>query len=133
MNEMVEEVMSYKCNWCGSIHKREFDAANCAYRHARTNLANVLLNQGETLASIKYWCGFHWNLSEKQKNITKDNCFVIPHWQCCNKPAYTIVAIEDGGFLNARGKGSWSGYYGNVISLDKLPEPHPKEKLYVYS
>ncbi len=132
MNDMVGEVKSYKCIWCDQIYKREFDAAECAFKHARTRLANVLLDQGATLDSIKYWCGFHWNLSEQQKNITKDNCFIISHWECCEKPAYRIVEIEDGGRLRLWGIGGWSGGYGGVISLDNLPEPHPKEDFYSY-
>lgn len=131
-NPMTEEVMSYKCNWCNKIYKRQFDADECAFNHARINLANTLLNEGTTLASIEYWCGFHWNLTEEQKNITKDSCFIISHWQCCEKPAYKIVAIEGRGCLRIWGIGGWSGGYGNTISLDRLPKPHSKEEFYSY-
>jgi hypothetical protein len=128
---MVEEVMSYKCKWCSQLHNNEVNAARCAFDHAKY-LANTMLDQGYTLESIEYTCGFHWNLTEEQKKITKDNCFIISHWQCCEKPAYRIIEIERGGYLRLWGVGSWSGGYGSVISLNKLPEPHPKEEFYKY-
>lgn len=131
INPLVEEVKSYKCNWCDKLHKTERDADMCALKHAKINLANTMLNDGYTLESIEYWCGFHWSLSDEQKGITKDNCFIVSHWQCCDRPAYKIVSIEDGGYLKLWGKGSWSGYYGNAVSVDKLPKPYPPEELFV--
>ena len=132
MNEMVEEVSAYKCNWCGEIYNREIGAAECAFKHAKTNLANALLKQGSNLEQINYMCGFHWNLSDEKKKITKDNCFIISHWQCCEKPAYQIQRIEANGLLWLWGKGSWSSGYGDYVSIDRLPEPYPKEELYSY-
>jgi hypothetical protein len=128
---MTEEVVSYKCNWCGKLHKRESDADGCAFEHAKENYANSLLREGKSLLSINFFCGFDWKLTEEQKGITQDNCFIISHWQCCDKPAYKIVGITANGMLELCGKGSWSGYYGNAIRIDELPEPHPKEELYI--
>jgi hypothetical protein len=70
-------------------------------------------------------------LTDEQKNITKDNCFIVSHWQCCEKPAYRITSIQDGGWLKLWGRGSWMGEYGGTVSVDKLPKSYPKENLFV--
>ena len=132
MKQMTKEVTAFKCIWCGEIFKDEINADQCAFEHARTKLANTLLRKNHTLWTIKYYCGFNWNLSKEQEKITQDNCFKFPHWQCCEKPAYKIIEIEEGGFLRMWGIGNWSGGYGNVIPIDKLPKPYPKEELYIY-
>lgn len=129
---MIEKVDSYKCKWCGTLYTDEVSASQCAFKHAQTQLANTSLQAGYTLEMIDYLCKFGWQLTDEQKNITKDNCFVFSHWQCCEKPAYRIASIEDGGFLKLWGKGGWSGYYGNVVSLNKLPVSYSKEDLFVY-
>jgi len=129
----MEEIQAYKCSRCGHIHSREIDALNCEYTHAREYLANGLLNEGHTLDHINYKCGFHWNLKEEQKQITKDNCFIISHWQCCEKPAYKIVRIDESGNLELWGKGGWDGGYGSKMRIDNLPKAYPKEDLFVYS
>ena len=131
IKEMTSEVVSYKCNWCGELHKTETDAAECAFDHARVNLANSLLRNGCYLDTIEYHCKFGWKLTEEQKTISKENCFIVSHWQCCKKPAYRIVEIDKHGNLRLWGKGSWDGYYGNFISIDRLPEPHPKEEFFI--
>jgi len=130
LEPMTEEVKSYKCNWCGKLHKRETYADICALKHAKYNLANSLLKAGYPLESIEYWCRFGWKLKDEQKSITQDNCFIIFHWQCCDKPAYQIRSIDENGSLFLSGCGSWSGYYGNAVSIDRLPQPHPKEELF---
>jgi hypothetical protein len=128
----MEEVTAYKCGTCRHTYDNETDALECEFKHARYNFANALLNKGNNLSSIKYWCGFNWNLSEKQKEINKDNCFIISHWQCCEKPAYRIRRIEENGNLYISGIGSWNGAYGNEVNVSKLPEPHLKEELFSY-
>ena len=131
IKEMTSEVVSYKCNWCGKLHDSETRAAQCSFAHAKHNLANSLLNDGSNLASIEFYCNFRWNLTEEQKGITKENCFVMSHWQCSKEPAYRIVSINEG-LLRLSGIGGWMGYYGNNVSLEDLPEPHAKEELFVY-
>lgn len=128
---MVDEVISYKCNWCGQLHKIESDADRCAFNHARENYATSLLREGHDLKHIEYMCGFHWNLTKEQEDITKDNCFIVSHWQCCEKPAYKIVRVNSNGTLELWGKGSWSGYYGGAVGVDRLPKSYPKEDLFV--
>ena len=92
--EMTKEVLSYECNWCGKLYDNKLDADECAFIHAKTNYANSLLDSGRTLRSINYLCGFRWKLTQEQEEITNENCFVISHWQCCEKPAYQIGQIS---------------------------------------
>lgn len=132
MKPMTEEIKGYKCNWCGELYKEELHAVECAYKHSRENLANSLLRDGATLETIQSRCNFRWNLKDYQKNITKDNCFVMSHWQCCDKPAYQIMKINIDGGLYLRGKGNWSGYYGNDVRVDQLSTPYPEEDLFVH-
>ena len=128
---MTEEVKSYKCNWCGKLYNKQTDADMCALKHAKHNLANSLLRAGSSLESIEYWCRFDWELKDEQKSITKDNSFIISHWQCCDKPAYQITTIDENGILFLSGCGSWNGYYGANISINRLPSPHSKEELFI--
>ena len=129
----MEEVKAYKCGVCRCTYDRETDALECEFKHARYNYANALLKKGSELSTIKYFCGFNWNLTDEQKSITKDNCFVISHWQCCDEPAYQIRSITENGNVYVSGKGSWSGYYGNDIKIDDyhLKKPYPKDKLFI--
>jgi hypothetical protein len=129
----MEEIQAFKCKVCGEMFDGAVKAYECEFKHAQEDYANCLLKEGYDLDYINRWCGLNWNLKEEQKRITKDNCFIIRHWQCCDKPAYRIMGIERNGYLNVRGCGSWSGYYGNLMSVSDLPEPHPKEELYVDS
>lgn len=131
----MEEVKAYKCNRCSHIYNREIDALECEYKHARYYYANALLEKGWNLRMINSACGFNWNLTDEQKEITKDSCFIISHWQCCEKPAYQIRRIEENGYVYVSGKGSWSGYYGNEVSIDQyyMKKPYPKEDLFVDS
>lgn len=127
----MEEVTMYCCSVCRKSFKNSYQALQCEFIHTRTNYANSLLEAGYSLASINYYCGFGWTLKKEQESITKDNCFVISYWQCCDKPAYKIVSVNDNGTLYLCGKGSWDGYFGNGLSIQRLPEPHPKEDLFV--
>lgn len=129
----MEEVKAYKCGICNHTYDSEISALECEFKHARYNYANALLNDGRNLRSIEYLCGFSWNLTDEQKEVTKDNCFVISHWQCCEKPAYQIRRIEEGGSVYVSGKGSWSGYYGNEVNISEyyMKKPYPKEELFI--
>ena len=90
----MEEVKAYKCGVCHDTYDREIDALECEFKHVRYNYANALLKNGYGLGYIKYCCGFGWNLTKEQENINKDSCFIISHWQCCEKPAYQIKRIK---------------------------------------
>lgn len=128
----MEIIEAYKCKVCGDIYGKEQDAFSCEFKHAQLDYANSLLKQGFDLGHIKYCCGFRWNLTPEQEKITTDNCFIVSHWQCCDKPAYRIVSIADYGRVKLWGKGGWMGYYGNEIEPSKLPKAYPKEDLFIY-
>jgi len=127
----MEELTAYKCKVCGELYTKKSNCLECEFKHAKEKLANALLEEGSTLWMINYTCGFGWELKEEHRDVTKDNCFIISHWQCCEKPAYRITRIDDRGNLTLNGKGSWSGYYGDVIRYNRLPKPYPKEDLFV--
>lgn len=129
---MTEQITSYKCNWCGKLHKSEINAGECAFEHAKINYANSLLDGGRSLETIRYLCGFHWNLTDEQKEITKDNCFVMSHWQYSDKPAYKIVQIDSKGKFKLLGKGGWDGYYGEWVRVEKLPKAHDPSEIFIY-
>lgn len=129
----METIEAYKCKICGQIYNNKIDAYRCEFKHSQLAYANCLLKSGYGLDYINYCCGFRWNLTSEQKGITQDNCFIISHWQCCEKPAYKITSIEEGGYLRLCGCGSWDGYYGNSVKPDRLPQPHPKEELFIDS
>jgi len=130
-NEMTNEVVSYKCNWCGELYTKESDADECAFIHAKENYATSLLKEGATLKMIKRECRFSWALTKEQEKITKDSCFAMPSWQCCELPAYKIINIDGRGNLQLWGKGSWSGYLGDYITFTELPTAHDEKEHFV--
>ena len=122
----------FKCEICGASFDRERLALTCEFNHKKERLANKLLEDGYSLDFINWQCGFNWNLSEEMKKVTKDNCFIISHWQCCEKPAYQIVEINYQGNVYLYGIGSWMGGYGGWKSINdyQLKKPYSKEQLY---
>lgn len=127
---MIKKEM-FVCERCGEAFSYESYALQCEEIHEKERLANELLNAGETLEVINDACGFNWKLRDDLKATTKDNCFVISYWQCCDKPAYRITSINGYGTLCLYGCGSWSGYYGNEVDISRLPLAHTKEELFV--
>ncbi len=128
----MKETVMYKCDVCGESFDKERGALECEFNHAKERLANQCLKDGFCLDFINSLCGFGWNLSEEIKKVDKDNCFVISHWQCCDKPAYRITEIDYRGNIYMWGIGSWDGGYGGWINVNNLKEPHEKEELYEY-
>ena len=126
----MKETIMYKCDKCGQSFDNKRGALQCEFNHAKEGLANQCLEDGFDLDFINWICGFNWKLTEEMKKVNKDNCFIISHWQCCDKPAYRIKKISYQGNLYLFGIGSWSGGYGNWRSIRALKEPHPKEELY---
>lgn len=126
----LHEVQMYECPWCDKKHEREHEAAYCLFSHAKEQAINTAFEAGYTLGNIAWRFGIHWDLNEKQKQITKDSCFVISYLQCCEKPAYRISHISAEGAITVWGKGSWSGGYCSEVSLNCLEDPRPKEELY---
>jgi hypothetical protein len=123
----------WKCPICGNAHDSERLADLCLYEHIKERCINHDFGYGFPLSSINYLYGMHWDLSEKQKEITKDSCFKIPHLQCCDEPAYKISHISYGGKITVSGRGSWSGYYSSKVRLGCLEDPRPKEELFIDS
>ncbi len=129
----MRKVIRYKCSDCGVLFDSEESYLKHEDRHKRINKANEMLNNGHTLQEIQDTCNIWDSIPEHLKNANKDNCFVIPYWQCCDKPAYQIDYIYMDGTVRVWGCGSWSGYYGNPVSLNSsnLRNIHNKDELFV--
>ena len=92
--------------------------------------ANSMLEQGSSLFDVmgmvnKTYPNWITILSEDQiellKKITKDSQFVVSYWQCRGNPGYKVCAIVNSKAILLFGDvGSWSGPYGNWISLSEL-------------
>ena len=122
----------YKCDICRESFDKESHALECEFNHTKKRLANKLLEENFNLDYINWMCGFNWKLSEDMKKVTKNNCFIISYWQCCEKPAYQIVEIDHKGNVFLWGVGSWNGGFGGwkKINDDDLKNPYPEEALY---
>lgn len=129
----MKTVTRYKCDYCGELFSSENMCLEHEDRHVRVDKANEMLKNGCTLKEIQDECNIWYELPDYLKDVTKDNCFKISYWQCCDKPAYHIICIGLDGRVNVRGCGSWNGYYGNYVSINShdLKNPRPKEELFV--
>lgn len=129
----MEKVIRYKCDYCGELFDLETWCINHEESHRKSYEANEMLDAGKTLEEINNECHFWSKVPDYLKNVTKDNCFIISHWQCCDKPAYRIVSITYQGRLRLSGCGSWSGYYGSEVDINynNLRNPRPKEELFI--
>ena len=132
----MQIVTKYKCDHCGELLNGEEECIKHEDKHTRVNKANEMLKDGCTLQEINNETHIWREVPEYLKEITKDNCFRISYWQCCEKPAYQITYIHFSNYdccVEVRGCGSWDGYYGNKLLLDStnLKNPRPKEELFV--
>ena len=129
----MKKVIKYRCDYCGDLFEHEDTCLKHEDRHERIVKANQMLEGGHTLKEIQDECNIWYEVPEYLENVTTDNCFVISHWQCCDKPAYQITSIRMDGRVQLWGCGSWSGYYGLEVRLDyaHLKKPYPKEELFV--
>ena len=127
----MEKVIRYKCDYCSELFRSEEWCLEHEESHRKSEKANEMLDAGKTLGEINAEC--HLWFEEYLKNVTKDNCFVIRYWQCCDKPAYRIVFITHKGRLQLWGCGFWNGYYGCELNIrdNVLKNPRPKEELFV--
>ncbi len=122
----------WECPWCYKRHNTEKTARNCFMEHVRDRCVNRDWQNGVNLGNIqKIYKMVFWKLTEKQKHITKDSCFVISYLQCCKMPAYKIKDISGCGEITVGGTGSWNGYYQSRVRLDNLKDPCPKEQLFI--
>ena len=137
---LIEEVHGWKCPRCNKLFEEKKVAYCCLETHINEdNINKDFFDNNLSLGQIiKKYGNIIWiwtySLTEKQKTITKDNCFVIRHWQGCKKPAYKIERLFLHGMIKLGGVGGWSGYYSSVIKLDKynLLDPRQKAELYEY-
>lgn len=129
----MEKVIKYKCDYCGELFSSEEWCLKHEESHKESEKANEMLDAGKTLEEINNECHLWYEVPEYLKNVTKDNCFVVSYWQCCNKPAYSICSITHKGRLRLYGCGSWSGYYSDELDINdkNLMIPRPKEELFI--
>lgn len=129
----MKKVIMYKCEQCGDLFDSEKRCIEHEYRHKMINKANKMLEYGHTLKEIQEECNVWYSVPKHLENVSTHNCFIISHWQCCDKPAYTIDYIYMDGRVRVWGCGSWNGYYGEalVLSSIELMNPHPKEELFI--
>lgn len=129
----MKKTIRYKCDYCGDLFLTEEKCLEHEDKHRRIYKANMMLERGHTLKEIQDKCNIWRKVPDYLENVTTDNCFVVSHWQCCDKPAYRIDSISLDGKVRLWGCGSWSGYYGNFVDLNSLclTKPYPKEELFV--
>lgn len=131
----IEKVIKYKCSECSDLFNTKEECLEHEDRHKRIDQANKMLKAGCTLQEIQDMCHIWYSIPEHLKEVNKDNCFKMPHWQCCEKPAYQIHYICMDGRVDVSGCGSWAGWYGNYLSLNdnNLRCVFPKEELFIDS
>jgi len=129
-----KEVVAYKCPYCHDIKTTEFAAERCIEEHLLDKVINDMWDDGATLQQIDDQFGvFNGCLTEEQKTVTKDSCFVIEYLALCDKPAYRIVHIgSHWGAITVGGKGSYLGYYEHDVNMLYIKDPHPLSELFVY-
>ena len=129
----MTEVIKYKCDYCGLVFPSRDICLGHEEKHIKQYEANKMLKSGHTLKEIQDEYNIWHELPEYLNNVTKDNCFVIPYCQYCNRPAYKIYYISISGLVYLYGCGSWSGYYGEYLTIndENLKDPRPKEELFI--
>ncbi|MDY6896175.1 MAG: hypothetical protein SVO01_12295 [Thermotogota bacterium] len=121
----------WKCPICNELFDSDREADICTYKHLKERCINHDLNAGYNLDYLNSVYALGWELTDKQKEIDKDSCFIIPHLQGCGRPAYKIFKISCEGVITVSGRGSWSGYYySSIVRLGDLLDPRPKEELF---
>lgn len=150
MNSKFEEVKMYKITDKNYItYGRVFELKRIAEVAVKNEellkKINRLFEKGKTFGEIEETTGYNFGIYEENshmRDVNKDNCFVISHWQCFKKPAYKICwlipSISSWGDLYIRlhviGKGGWTGYYGESLNINSpsLKNPRPKEEFEEY-
>lgn len=127
--------VKYVCEYCGD----DFDNEESCLRHEEKEKArlqvNKMLKEGKSLGEIQEISKFWRNgIPEYLKNVTNKECFKIPFWQYCEKPAYQIQSITLDGNLILGGCGGFYGYREGCCKItdNHLKQAFPKEKLFVY-
>lgn len=89
----MEKVIKYKCSNCGELFDTPEATLKHEIRHEKIQKANKMLDKGCTLKQINDECEIWDSVPDYLDNVSKDNCFKISWWQCCEKPAYRITYI----------------------------------------
>lgn len=137
--KMPKKIEMWKCELCGEEFYDEKDCIRHETIEKRVEEANKMLNDGATLKEINDKYQFWRNLPKQLEPVTKHHCFVVSHWQCCDKPAYQITSLIMYGTvypdikLHLWGCGSWNGYYGGDVDINHyvLRQPHNSEELFI--
>jgi hypothetical protein len=100
---------------------KDFNSRSSAEYHQKkiaiAEDANARLKRGESIAEILRANG-KTVPDEILERVTKDSKLVIDHWQCRDTPGYQPQFFEPGLSIYVAGDaGSWSGSYGNTMSL----------------
>lgn len=129
----MKKIIKYKCDYCSNIFNSEKNCKEHEDRHIRIARANQMLSDGKTLKEIQDKYNIWNSLPDYLNNVTQRNCFMIPHWQCCDNPAYTIIHIRLDGYVKLYGCGSQSGYYSDYIPINSsdLMNPRPEKELFI--
>jgi hypothetical protein len=84
-------------------------------------LANEVFEKGGTVADGLRAAGFAGNIDPVLERVTAETQLVISHWQCRDTPGYKPCRFECGLSMYVGGHaGSWSGPYGNSVSICDL-------------
>ena len=126
----MERVVKYK-----AIDGALFDDEDLCVRHERwiedLEVANEMLESGATvwsaLVRANARAAYDWakvcgpSYEEPLSKLTKDTKLTISHWQSQDTPGYSPVRITKRGDVFVFGDaGSWSGPYGDNVSLKDL-------------
>lgn len=104
---------------------REFSSERLCLEHERRcGLANDATNAfeaGATLRDAYAIFGREPHQSEAAfAFITKETKLTISHWQCCDRPVYSVQHFDADGRVWVAGNGGWSGWYGAWVWPDDL-------------
>lgn len=119
LREVIKSVTRYQTT-DGDTHY-SIESAEIRQRDIyQADFANEKLQKGETIGSILRALEVPL-IDPILDEITKESSFVISHWQCRKNPGYKPCAFKPGLAIYVGGDaGSWSGSYGEWMSLSDL-------------
>jgi hypothetical protein len=119
MDDRIKTIQCYQAT-DGSLHT---DMRSAEYRQLRiddTETANKMLEDGKSIGDILKAIG-RTEHDPIFDSVTKHSLLAIPHWQCRDEPGYKVIRFDDDYTVYVYGNaGSWSGSYGNTMSLYDL-------------
>lgn len=104
---------------------KEHYSIEAAQRHAlqivRTDSANAVLTSGGSVADALRAMGWTGTIDPVLEKVTGATKLVISYWQCRDTPGYQVREFRPNGSLWVWGDaGSWSGSYGNEVTIYDL-------------